>query len=59
MIAELRRQFNEAYTPEKYERFLKLLEERVGVPTAFRLSETPCFFPRDLIQRMPNRPSRP
>ena len=52
LIADLRRQFNSAYTPDKYQRFLSILEQRVGVSTAFRLSETPVFLPRDLVRRM-------
>src|SRR5947209_19362162 len=52
LIPSLRRQFNEAFRPEKYERFLKLIEQRVGMPVKFRLSETPVFLPRDLIDRM-------
>jgi hypothetical protein len=52
MIPSLRQQFNSNFTPEKYQRFLKLMEERCGTPVQFRLSETPCFFPKPLLDQM-------
>ncbi len=52
MIPEMRRQFNADYTPEKYNRFLQLVETGCGMPVTFRHSETPCFFPSELIDRM-------
>jgi hypothetical protein len=52
MIPELRRRFNEAYSPEKYRAFLKGMEARTGAPLKFRHSETPCFFPPDLVRQM-------
>jgi hypothetical protein len=52
MIPELRRQFNERYTPEGYQRFLKKLDDGCGTHVKFRNCETPCFFPRPLIERM-------
>ena len=52
MIPALRQQFNANFTPEKYQAFLKLMEERCGVPVKFQLSETPCFFPKPLIDQM-------
>nr|MDQ2901245.1 hypothetical protein [Acidobacteriota bacterium] len=52
MIPELRRDFNGRYTPRKYQGFLRLLDERSGTHVKFRSCETPCFFPRDLIDRM-------
>jgi hypothetical protein len=52
MVPELRRRFNAAYTPGKYARFLKLLDEGCGTHVKFRNCETPCFFARDLIDRM-------
>lgn len=52
MIPSLRQRFNSNYTPQKYERFLKLLEERCGTRVEFRVSETPCFFPAALIHQM-------
>ena len=52
MIPSLRRQFNRNFTPEKYQRFIRHLDEVCGVHVQFRLSETPCFFPKELIERM-------
>ncbi len=52
MIPSLRRKFNQEFTGEKYQRFLSLIETRTGLAPTFRLNETPCFFPRGLIDRM-------
>jgi hypothetical protein len=52
MIPALRQQFNANYTPEKYQRLLKLLEQRCGTPVKFRVCETPCFLPKALLDQM-------
>ncbi len=52
MIPELRQQFNKRYTPEGYARFEALLTKRCGGRVAFRNCETPCFLPRDLLEKM-------
>jgi len=52
MIPSLRKQFNANFTPEKYQTFLKVMEERCGTPVQFRMSETPCFFPKPLLDQM-------
>jgi len=52
MIPSLRKQFNDAFTPEKYRAFLRRVDEVCGTRVSFRLSETPCFFPKALIERM-------
>ncbi len=52
MIPFLRQQFNEHFTPEKYQTFLRRVDEGCGTHVNFRLSETPCFFPKELIDRM-------
>ena len=52
MIPSLRRQFNASFTPDKYQKFLRRIDEVSGIPVQFRLSETPCFFPKELIDRM-------
>ena len=52
MIPSYRRQFNREWSPEKYQGFLTFIEQRCGEPVQFRHSETPCFFPRELIDRM-------
>src|SRR5207253_7704148 len=48
----LRRQFNAAFTPEKYQRFLRRMEERCHTKIQFRICETPCFFPASLMNQM-------
>ena len=53
MIPALRQQFNSDFTPEKYQAFLKLMEERCGTPVKFQVSETPCFFPSPCWTRCP------
>jgi hypothetical protein len=52
MIPSLRRQFDHNFTPEKYQTFLRRIDEVCGTHVQFRLSETPCFFPKELIDRM-------
>lgn len=52
MIPELREQFNREFTPEKYRRFLALLDERSGAHVKFRNCETPLFLPRPLLDKM-------
>jgi thiosulfate reductase cytochrome b subunit len=52
MIPELRRQFNERYSPERYQRFLKMLDDGCGTHIKFRNCETPIFLPRFLVDRM-------
>jgi hypothetical protein len=52
MIASLRKQFNASFTPEKYQAFLQRIDGACGTHVQFRLSETPCFFPKSLLDRM-------
>jgi hypothetical protein len=52
MIPSLRRQFNDSFTRDKYQLFLRRVDEACGTHVQFRLSETPCFFPKALIDRM-------
>ena len=52
MIPALRQRFNANFTPEKYQRFLKVMEERCETPVKFRVCETPCFFPKELLDQM-------
>src|SRR5437763_12243303 len=52
MIPEYRVPFNRAYTPEKYQRFLHELDHRSGTHVKFRNCETPCFLPKQLLDRM-------
>jgi len=52
MIPPQRERFNNAFTPEKYAAFLARMESQSGAPLAFRHSETPCFFPAELVESM-------
>ncbi len=52
MIPSLRQQFNAAFRPDKYQSFLRRIDDLCGTHVQFRLSETPCFFPKALIDRM-------
>ncbi len=52
MIPSLRQQFNANYTPEKFQAFQKRMTESCGMAVPFRLSETPCFFPKSLLDQM-------
>jgi hypothetical protein len=52
MIPSLRKQFNDSFTPGKYQSFLRRVDEACGTHVQFRLSETPCFFPKSLLDRM-------
>ena len=52
MIPFLRKQFNENFSSEKYQTFLRRIDEACGTHVQFRLSETPCFFPESLLDRM-------
>jgi len=48
VIPELRREYNARFTEHRYRRFLERLDHRLGRPVTFRVSETPCFVPREL-----------
>ncbi len=52
VIRELRQRFNSNFTPKKYARFLRLLDQGSGTHIGFRNSETPMFLPRALFDRM-------
>jgi hypothetical protein len=49
MISRLRQRFNRQWTPEKYRRFLGLLDERCGTHVKFRVCETPVFLSGGLL----------
>ncbi len=38
--------------PERYRAFVADLQRRCGAEIQFRVSETPCFFPRELMDRL-------
>jgi hypothetical protein len=52
MIPALRKQFNARFTPDKYQTFLRRIDDACGTHVSFRLAETPCFFPKSLLDRM-------
>ena len=52
MIPSIRKQFNASFTPEKYQAFLRRIDQASGTHVQFRLSETPCFFWKALLDRM-------
>ena len=52
MIPALREEFNRNYTPQKYQGFLDSLAQVCGTPITFRVSETPCFAPKALLDQM-------
>jgi hypothetical protein len=52
LLPDLRRRFNESFTPERYRAFVSDLERRCGGEIQFRVSETPCFFSRELMDRL-------
>ena len=52
MIPELRQRFNQTFSAEKYQSFLRRIDDTCGTHVQFRLSETPCFFSKQLLDRM-------
>lgn len=52
MIPSLRQQFNENFSAEKYRAFVRRVDDACGTHVQFRISETPCFIPKPLIDRM-------
>ncbi len=51
MVPDLRAQYNNSFTPEKYEAYLKELNSLHG-PIQFRSAETPVFIPKDFTNQM-------
>jgi hypothetical protein len=52
MIPFLRKQFNASFTSEKYQQFLQRIDDLSGTHVEFRLAETPCFFPKSMLDQM-------
>ena len=52
MIPALRQAFNRDFTAAKYRAFLDYLDRLCGTHVKFRICETPCFFPRELLDRL-------
>ncbi|WP_263380038.1 hypothetical protein [Granulicella paludicola] len=52
MIEPYRSDFNARFTSEKYEDLKRVMNERTRTQIEFRVAETPCFFPPELLQSM-------
>lgn len=52
MLPELRQAFNREWRPERYQALLADCARRTRAELEFRISETPCFFPESLMQRI-------
>ena len=52
MIESYRSDFNARFADEKYAELLRRLDEKTGTHVEFRVAETPCFFPRELMEEM-------
>jgi hypothetical protein len=52
MVPELREQFNKNFTLEKFEAFLKDLDNKHPGAIVFRIAETPIFIPKDFTEKM-------
>jgi hypothetical protein len=52
VLPELRQAFNRDYRPQRYQLLLEDCARRARAPLEFRISETPCFFPRSLMQKI-------
>jgi hypothetical protein len=52
VIPALRTSFNASWTEKKYRDLIARLETRTGATLNFPISETPCFFPRSLMDSL-------
>jgi hypothetical protein len=52
VIPSFRRDFNRRYQPVLYTKLLQLLDASSGTHISFRVAETPCFFPAELMDRI-------
>lgn len=52
MIPEFRKRFNRHWAPELYAEFLRGIHRASGAEAGFRCSETPVFFPPELLDKM-------
>jgi hypothetical protein len=52
MIPSYRQAFNAGFSPVKYQTFRRELAARCGMDVPFQVSETPCFFPAWLVERL-------
>jgi hypothetical protein len=54
VLPSLRQAFNREWRPERYQALLEECARRSRAKLEFRISETPCFFPQSLMQRIVN-----
>jgi hypothetical protein len=52
MIESYRKQFNEAFSPEKYQAFLQDIASDFDFAPTFRIAETPFFIPKSLTSQI-------
>jgi hypothetical protein len=52
MIPSYRDAYNAGFSPDKYQTFRRELAARCRMDVPFRVSETPCFFPAALAERL-------
>lgn len=52
MIPEFRQSFNASWTEPRYRDLIARLESRTGATLGFPICETPCFFPRALMDEL-------
>src|SRR5258708_38246719 len=52
MVPALRKAFNAAFSPQRYENFLNDLHSHYPGIIDFRVSETPVFIPKDFAARL-------
>ena len=52
MVPALREEFNRNFAPDKYRQLLQHLDRACGTHIGFRVSETPCFVPKALLDQM-------
>lgn len=52
MINTIRKQFNDAFSEERYQLFLSSLNERFPGAIEFRVAESPQFIPKDFLEKM-------
>ena len=52
MIPELRKEFNAAFSQDKYEKFIQDINTGLRYPADFRISESPVFLTRDFTNEL-------
>ena len=52
MIQKYRKQFNEEFSPEKYQKLIETLEKSSGTTNGFRQSESPIFLSKDFKNKI-------